>query len=231
MSSEKNLLLVIVEGPSEVQEHGRDIRGIVPKILEHICGDDGWLKHVRTKYWAEVGRELKDVRKPRIELSRDRPDVFDGFARKTANVMRVARPEYSWGVIFLLDGDRNGEKRLRSLRLGASLEDEQDVGSHVAVGVAIEMVEAWLLADPKFTSSPGSPIPSGKAPETLWGKRSDRNSNFPKNVLKRCVLGPRRWSFSDAVEHWDVESACKHSPSLNRFVSAVRNLLSSHGGL
>ncbi len=63
------------------------------------------------------------------------------------------------------------------------------------------MIESWLVADENaflrvFGKKPSKPyLP--KEPESLWGKKEDPNSNYPKNVLKRVVS-----QFNDKPEDW-----------------------------
>lgn len=66
------------------------------------------------------------------------------------------------------------------------------------------MIESWLMADENaylkvFGKKPSKPhLP--KEPESLWGKKEDPNSNYPKNVLKRIVSQfnrePEGWRYA-----------------------------------
>ena len=46
-------------------------------------------------------------------------------------------------------------------------ETDAELRDSTVVGVAVEMIEAWLLADDELL---GAALPSGKQPEELWGK-------------------------------------------------------------
>ena len=66
------------------------------------------------------------------------------------------------------------------------------------------MIESWLLADENaylkvFGGKPSKP-PLPKEPESLWGKKEDPISNYPKNFLKRIVSQfnrePEGWRYA-----------------------------------
>lgn len=125
---------------------------------------------------------------------------------------------------MLLDNDRKeDEGRLEQLRQGVG---EVGQAERTAVGVAREMLEAWLLADPRL---PHTTTPLPKRPEELWGKKGEAASNYPKHVLKRCVLEPRDLEHADALDEWSPARARAHAPSLDAFMKEVERLARSQG--
>jgi len=121
-----------------------------------------------------------------------------------------------------LDADRHGDTRLDELKEGTSA---SGVRARTAIGIAREMVESWLLADVSLRKHP---LPSNKQCDDLWGAKDDPMSNYPKHVLRRCVLEPRDWTHREAVEAFDPSRARSQSPSLHAFMAEVEALADRH---
>jgi len=207
-------LLVVVDGPSEARDATRGVEsgGVVRKVIACIFGDDV-AGSIEIQYWHHVLR-------PPAHRAR-------GHAEKAKRLAELADAKTAYGAVMLLDNDhkdeRGGSVRLRELREGV---ESSGVRHRAAVGIAREMIEAWLLADPDLVTLP---LPAGKRCEELWGAKDDGSSNYPKHVLRRCVLEPRAWTHVEAVEAWSPERSRPNAQSLHEFMEEVERLARSQG--
>jgi hypothetical protein len=109
------------------------------------------------------------------------------LCRKAAGFIRQCVWRRAEGVIVVVDRDRTGPQRLKDLldqREQLRQDRSRPLAVPVAVGVAIETIEAWLLADEvALCDELGLPRPSepGKSPEKLDGKPGE--PTHPKHVL------------------------------------------------
>jgi len=94
------------------------------------------------------------------------------------------------------------------------------------------MIESWLLADEKafikvFGKKPSHP-PLPKKPESLWGKKEDPNSNYPKNVLKLIVSQfnnkPEDWRYALARNSNSKTLLLKCPESYGRFLCDMQKI-------
>jgi hypothetical protein len=223
-------LLAVVEGPSEAKREpwraeprgatgGKpEAHGAVCKVVARYFGDE-IAKQVSFIYWKDLLADASPLRAPAPSST----DVRGRWFRKAQEAARRGRAT-AYGALLLLDNDRkDDEERLKQLEHGAEAMGERE---RSAIGVAREMLEAWLLADPHLPH-PDTPLP--KPPEEVWGRKSEAESNYPKHVLKRCVLGPRRWGHADALDAWEPAKARAHAPSLDTFMTEVEKLARSQG--
>jgi hypothetical protein len=108
-----------------------------------------------------------------------------GYAQKARVAIKEAHREGLDGIAIVVDrdGERRGAERLKLLRQGRDAA-AQEVPLPAVVGVAIETLEAWLLADePAIGRVLGleAPPPRGPDPESLDGRPgTDRH---PKSRL------------------------------------------------
>lgn len=205
MNSATPFLLVVVDGPSEARDElqGIEAAGVVQSIIGQIFGREV-LKNLEVRYWRH------------IRLSPQR--IARGHVEKARVIANEANESTCYGAILLLDADRDGDTRLEELREGTEL---SGVRKRTAIGIAREMLEAWLLADPSLVVCP---LPAGKRSEELWGQKKDSMSNYPKHVLRRCVLTPRQWTHQDAVAAFEPSRARAFAPSLDEFMIEVESL-------
>lgn len=212
MTSGYPFLLVVVDGPSEARDHlvGAEAGGVVHAIVRRVFGAEV-AGNIEVRYWRHV---------PRSPLR-----AGSGHAEKARRMIVLADQTTAYGAVLLLDNDHTGHRRLEELRRGVEM---SELGSRAAVGVAREMIEAWLLADPDLLAQP---LPHGKTCEGLWGAREDGSSNYPKHVLRRCVLDPRGWAHHDAIAAWDVDRARPNASSLGAFLAEVEQLAAGQGAL
>ncbi len=207
MKVDKPFLLVVVDGPSEARDStaGASSGGVVRSIIRQAFGELVE-KNIEVIYWHRV--KLSGLRRVR------------GNIEKASVIARDANESTAYGAVLLLDADGDGDTRFAELAEGAAL---SGVRERTAIGIAREMIEAWLLADPNLLAEP---LPPGKRCEHLWGRKDDIHSNYPKHVLRRCVLEPKRLNHAQAVELFDPNRARPHAVSLDAFMREVENLAS-----
>jgi hypothetical protein len=203
-------LLIVVDGPSEVRQKSVDaeVSGVVHSIVARIFGGSA-AQSIQLIYWHHLSRS---------PLRGSHGRSLSGRAAQVVQAMK--RSDFTvYGAILLVDNDhKDEERRLEELCAGAEAAGLRD---RAAIGVAREMIEAWLLADPALVRLS---LPAGKRCEDLWGDKHDPTSNYPKHVLVRCVLDPGRLSYVDALSAWSPERARAHAPSLDAFLGEVEAL-------
>jgi dihydrofolate reductase len=153
-------------------------------------------------------------------------DVLDGepHARGEHAQARIARKLASrdtCGLVLLRDNDQS-DRRAHGDRRGAIERGfaEADARGHRApavLGLAIECIEAWGLADAdawRHTFGKAPTLPPD--PEALWGDVRDPASNHPKSVLRRCFAEIGRSSGGNAVpqllEHTSLDLLATRCP-------------------
>jgi len=208
-------LLVVVDGPSEVRDArpGADGGGAIRRIVRAVFGTEA-AENLHVVHWGAFNRtRLADERK------RTR-----SYAERAVQAARFGTKTTAYGTIILLDNDHSDHDHLAEIR--DALAAVEDLPERSAVGIAREMIEAWLLADPALCSPDQLPK---RPPDALWGAKQDPSSNHPKRVLERIVLKPRGWRHRDATDAWDPARARPHSPSLDAFMREVEALAQRQG--
>jgi hypothetical protein len=210
-------LLVVVDGPSEIHDvrDGTDAGGVVRQIVRQGFGAFGDLAAQGLEFmpWKRFNRSPLRGEGERIT---DRVEI----ARRLA---RIGHTRAGWGTILLVDNDHKDRDWCAEFHAVISAERLRE---RTAIGVAREMIEAWLLADPALC--PPEDLPR-RPPDRLWGEKRTADSNHPKQVLRRLVLERRDWKFRDAVSAWDPTRARQHSPSLDAFMQEVEALAQRQG--
>lgn len=132
---------------------------------------------------------------PRIQKAKCKK----GHSVKAERLCRYAiLHSYKVAICYVDCDNNNFETIYQDITFGFSFYTNQVIGIPM---IPKAMIESWLLADEKafikvFGKKPSHP-PLPKKPESLWGKKSDPESNYPKNVLKRIVS-----QFNDKPEDW-----------------------------
>ncbi len=209
--------LIVGEGPSDIG--AADRTGFIECLLRQLADDDcGCLARALGRNdWDPV--HLPDL-VPRTgaqlaSLVRLPAPAPSGMARMSARALLAADMLQCDVVVVLVDNDREPNRRAE---LTDGL-DETDLPA--ACGVAKEMLEAWLLADPlAFTEPPDV----DRRPEDLWGQRDDPDSRYPKCVFRRA-LAQSRMKRHDVLARWRVERAAPRAPWLCDFCRGLLGLL------
>lgn len=208
-------LLVVVEGPSEAKDDvpGGERRGVVIKILEEVFGRE-CAQGATIRYWRYVKRS---------PLRGEEGLARRGFAAKASYFARLGEAT-AYGTVLLIDNDNDVQQdRLAELTHGV---ESVGLRERTAVGVARQMLESWLLADEHLLVTA---LPAGKSSEELWGSKKDGSSNYPKHVLRRCILEPKGWEHWQAIENWEPGRARTSSGSLGAFSGEIEELARRQG--
>lgn len=208
-------LRFIGEGPDDVgREESAGIAQIfVRRLLEGALGEAP-----DTSSW-ETGRFI-------------RKHNGAGYPQKAFLAIKEAHREGFDGVIILVDRDGKtvGGDRLAKLREGRQ-KAAQDVPMRAVVGVAIDTIEAWLLADEAaIRHAVGFPVDRQPDPETLDGAKG--TPRHPKVLLESCVAKAKASGLRSAeiklkiAERASLEVVEKRCPAgFKRFAEEVRREL------
>lgn len=183
-------ILLVSEGALDVgatrggAEHGDERRGAVGVLVRRLLEE-------------KLGREVRDWEIERDVLPRvhDRSDSVSGYPRKVMLAIAAAKERRCSAVAIVVDRDRTeGTKRLGQLREGRALAEQagNPLAYKAALGVAVEMVEAWLLADEQALNEAFGLQPKVAAipdPEGLDG--GPKTDAYPKTVLRAHLEAAR----------------------------------------
>ena len=180
-------VIVCGEGPTDVGKMDCDTSKWIPGPAI------AYIKNASTKKLQIDGIQKNKL--PRIQKAKCKK----GHSVKAERLCRYAILKSYKVAICYVDCDNNDFEAIYSdISCGFSFYSNQVIGIPM---IPKAMIESWLLADEKafikvFGKKPSKP-PLPKKPESLWGKKEDPNSNYPKNVLKRVVS-----QFNDKPEDW-----------------------------
>lgn len=187
---------ILGEGPTEVgplvappgsnvHPAGGALRGIVERILQ------------------EKGVEAEWVDGPR-------PRGVGSIISRLPQHLSIIREQGAEVCVVLVDRDRKKE-RLQTLKRKYQAFPEKDL-LPTAIGVAIETIEAWILADERAISialGETCQIERGPNPETLNGKRGE--DRHPKMVLRQLLK-----------EHAPQDTFISHHEFIRAWTKSVR---------
>lgn len=152
---------------------------------------------VRRVLEQQIGRSLSEVEVVRARLPRVHrlSSTVSGYARKVQLAIVEAQAQECTAVAIVVDrdGPRN-RGRLQLLLDGrdTAASNGLDLAESTALGIAVETVEAWLLADIKAINDAcraGEPADECADPERTWGpKGSERH---PKAKFLSLIDSPR----------------------------------------
>jgi hypothetical protein len=178
--------LLVSEGALDVgasaraADHGDDRRGAVGVLVRRLLEE-------------KLGRDVQDWEIERDVLPRvhQRSETVSGYPRKVMLAIEEARARKCSAVAIVVDRDRTeGTTRLAQLREGRTLAEQagNPLAYKAALGVAVEMVEAWLLADEQALNEALRLQPKVDAvpdPEGLDG--GPKTDGYPKAVLRKLL--------------------------------------------
>lgn len=134
-----------------------------------------------------------------VELSRFDPQKRKGWEHKLIAAKELAARKYGClGTIAVVDQDRDSS-RIEDLRAGQA-RIQNDASEHaVAVGMAIESIEAWTLGDPQAVASVLNVAVAeivkhySEARVESYFEQSGKIEHQPKQILERVTsVGHRR---------------------------------------
>lgn len=117
--------------------------------------------------------------------------------------------------------DRDGEGNKKRIALLQAGRDEAEKGNYrlaplTALGVAVEMLEAWLLADTKALATVLEATGSAPNPESLRNPKAYLNDLRGDNTLNINEI------YDQLAEQADLAVVMKRCPSFEQFVSEIR---------
>lgn len=182
---------------------------------------------------------------------RYRKEKLKGAAKKVLPFLKNYQKEKFDLLIFYSDSDkmqRNRATKIEALKNYQAKKEEIVTGLELVkntmnlqgvIMMPIRMIENWLLSDANafkelFDEIPRNPkLP--KEPEFIWGNEQDRESNHPKNYLRRVLEQYKKTShteiFKEIAEHIEVETimiTCENSfkpfyEELQKFMEQYKN--------
>ena len=152
-----------------------------------------YIKNASTKKLQIDGIEKHKL--PKIQKVKS----LKGHSVKAEKLCLYAILHHYMVAICYVDCDKNPfEKIYKDITEGFSDYKNKVIGIPM---IPKAMIESWLVADENaflkvFGKKPPKPYRHIE-PESLWGKKEDPNSNYPKNVLKRIIS-----QFNDKPDDW-----------------------------
>ncbi|HZU95660.1 MAG TPA: DUF4276 family protein [Planctomycetota bacterium] len=214
-------LLIFSEGPSDVGSptaswdvgaHGA-IRALTASVLARRFGR-------AINEW-----EIEVEHLPRLQRT-------NGFPSKVVAAIRLARSRQCTSAAIVIDNDRTGDRRLRLLSEGRddALADGDPsmaaLANHTALGVAVECMEAWLLADEGALSRAAeAEIARQPDPETFQGRPGE--ADHPKARLASVLAlheGDKHPAElrEAAARNANPENVAARCPSFKKYADELR---------
>jgi len=211
-------VIVCGEGPTDVGKMDCDTSKWIPGPAI------AYIKNASTKKLQIDGIQKNKL--PRIQKAKCKK----GHSVKAERLCRYAILKSYKVAICYVDCDNNDFEAIYSdISCGFSFYSNQVIGIPM---IPKAMIESWLLADEKafikvFGKKPSKP-PLPKKPESLWGKKEDPNSNYPKNVLKLIVSQfnnkPEDWRYALARNSNSKTLLLKCPESYGRFLCDMQKI-------
>jgi hypothetical protein len=150
--------------------------------------------------------------------------VGDGHTKRALGWLEWAQQEKYDALILLIDHDRPKEKRSEQIRKAQEFWDPDEPASNLprAMGVAIKMFDAWMLADEKaLTEVLGCTVAKQRDPETI---------GQPKKVCERLLANganqmAQREMYAEIALRLDVDALTSRCPKgFKPFAKHVRRM-------
>lgn len=178
-------ILILGEGPTDLGRFDRDgvleQEGVVPVLVRRLLleKDPQLLLEFRVKTLASTML----LKKPSEKLKASR----HGFLAKFRAVIGLPIGRWADAVVAVVDRDEKKHQE-RLTELNNASEFLQSEGKMCAVGLAIEEIEAWLLADEIALRSAlnDESIQLPPSPENLTS-RDDKSEKSPKGLLRSLM--------------------------------------------
>lgn len=178
----KKTLFLAGEGKTDIGTAG-------PSVLPHEASEGVVQIVVRSVLGAPASLEFKAraIKNFPKERGKFKGPKLEGDARNAYRAYQLARHDAD-GFVMVRDSDGTGTERLEQIKAGiAAAQARPGPNIPVACGLAIETIEAWVIAAAASHDVPAGIVPRGKKPEELWGKADDPSSHHPKSVCTRLL--------------------------------------------
>ncbi len=200
-------IVVMGEGPTDVgckdyyQTGFRE--GPVCVLLRRMLGNNPF----EIIFKEKADRKKNDKKRGKINHRQRSLSHLKGQGIFSYWAKEQAIEEGADAVLFYSDSDREGGKDCREYKVCKKRFDEVKEGIeggflackgkskiYTMAVVAVKMIESWLMADPESFDKAFGKLKNRKAnqifpknPELEWGAKTDPQSNYPKNQIKRIL--------------------------------------------
>jgi hypothetical protein len=179
-------VLILGEGPTDLgrtkADHSFELEGALPllarKLIEQVDADTRIDMH---------GLQWKQMPRRSLAGTRRVGRSMRGFANKLWGLLGLREGRQADAIVAVVDRDGKRHKdRIEELNKGR--DELRKANKPCSVGVAIEMIEAWLLADEEAirTALNDPSIQRQPDPETLASRKENSDQN-PKGRLQRLM--------------------------------------------
>jgi Domain of unknown function (DUF4276) len=179
-------VLILGEGPTDLGRLESDgtlqLEGTLPILVRKL------IAQVAPQTPIDI-RAQKSTKKPRRfpESARRMGPSRYGYANRLRGLLALPEGREADAIVMVVDRDGDRHKD-RIVELNKGREELKKANKPCAVGVAIEMIEAWLLADEKALRSclEDHAIQRQPDPENLTG-HDEASDHHPKGRLERLM--------------------------------------------
>lgn len=241
-------IVVTGEGPADIGELDYNtnnlLEGPVLILIRRLLSE----REIDFIYWDRKAEDAKNGRKGfRVQ---GRKEKLSGYGKLAYHFKCRANDQSADAALFFSDADRDSGRDARKYneckKRYSTLKNDIEKGfqaadtkahSKTCKGVAIiavKMIESWLLSDREaFDKGFGTVNRCEKFPnnpELEWGAKNDKNSNYPKNQLKRILSAYNQDScrevFCKIAEKADITAICEKCPiSFQPFCEDLKQLV------
>jgi Domain of unknown function (DUF4276) len=178
-------ILILGEGPTDLGRNGPpgtgQLEGVLPILVRKLIGD------VAPETPVEVGTQILGKVRRFPEGARRMGRSQYGYAGKIRATLGLKEGREADAIVVVVDRDGKKNKD-KIVELNKGREELRQENKACAVGIAIEMIEAWLLADEKAlrTALGHRAIARLPDPESLTA-HDKADNDHPKGRLARLM--------------------------------------------
>jgi Domain of unknown function (DUF4276) len=178
-------ILILGEGPTDLGRIEADgtlqLEGVLPILVRKLIGEAPDKKPVELK--AKILGKVRRFPDSSRRMGRSQY----GYANKLRATLGLKEGREADAIVAVVDRDGK-ENKDKIVELNKGRNELRQENKTCAVGLAIETIEAWLLADENaLRSALGAPaIQRQPDPETLAGHDND-SEQHPKGRLQRLI--------------------------------------------
>jgi hypothetical protein len=202
-------VMLFGEGNTDVTTVPKEHRGALDVLLSRIL---------------EAGGETCEVIGSRVPRRHEMQKGQPGYPGKVDLAIAKAHANGADGVAFVVDRDGD-TMRLKLLDDGRTRARDKTNAPHAAlawrtaIGVAVEMLEAWLLADTNALSKVVSATGAQQNPESIRDPKGRLNELLDEAALEVAAAYE---AIAEAADISEIERRC---PAFQAFAQEVREFL------